>query len=212
METFGREEDYVTYLELKRTWCDRHKVEVQAYCLMPNHVHLIAVPETADGLARSIGEAHRRYARHINFREGWRGYLWQGRFASFVMDEQHFLAALRYVELNPVRAGLAGTPAEWPWSSVRAHLTGQADPLLGDVGPMRDYIGDWESYLALDIDEEERLRFQQHTRTGRPLGGAESLEQNLGRTLRKLKPCPKTAKDEKRKVLCPEAPVKAGRK
>ena len=117
------------------------------------------------------------------------------------MDEQHFLAAMRYVELNPVRAGLAGMPAEWPWSSARAHLTGQADPLMGDVGPMRDYIGDWESYLALDIDEEERLRFQQHTRTGRPLGGAgfiESLEQDLGRTLRKRKPGPKTAKNEKR--------------
>jgi len=73
---------------------------------MPNHVHLVAVPKTAEALARAVGEAHRRYTRRINFREGWRGYLWQGRFASFVMQRRHALAAVRYVERNPVRAGL----------------------------------------------------------------------------------------------------------
>lgn len=73
---------------------------------MPNHVHLVAVPEHADGLRGAFGEAHRRYTRHINFREDRRGHLWQERFASFVTDYRHILAAVRYIELNPVRAGL----------------------------------------------------------------------------------------------------------
>ena len=91
---------------------------------MPNHIHLIAVPSTEDSLRRAIGEAHQRYTRRINFREKWRGYLWQGRFASFVMDERYLLAAARYVELNPVRAELVPAAIEWPWSSARAHLCG----------------------------------------------------------------------------------------
>ena len=80
---------------------------------MPNHVHLIAVPATQEGLPRAIGEAHRRYTRHVNFREGWRGHLWQERFASFPMDENHLLAAVRYVEMNPVAAGLVDVPEEY---------------------------------------------------------------------------------------------------
>jgi putative transposase len=86
--------------------CGAHKVEVWAYCLMPDHVHLIAVPRTADGLNRAIGEAHRRYSRMVNSRENWRGHLWQGRFASYVLDKSYLLTAARYIELNPVRAGL----------------------------------------------------------------------------------------------------------
>ncbi len=107
---------------------------------MPNHVHLIAVPQTADGLARAIGEAHRRYTRWINFREDWRGHLWQERFASFPMDEAHFLAVARYVETNPVAAGLVARPEEYQWSSARAHLAGQDDG-FGKVEP-RTAAGD----------------------------------------------------------------------
>jgi len=76
------------------------------------------VPRSEDGLRRAIGEAHRRYTRRINFREKWRGYLWQGRFASFVMDEPYWVRATRYVELNPLRANLVADAAEWPWSSA----------------------------------------------------------------------------------------------
>jgi len=92
---FFRDEDYEAYLRLMREWCDREAVAVWAYCLMPNHVHLVVVPETETGLARAIGEAHRRYTRAVNFREGWRGYLMQGRFASCPMDEDYLLAAVR---------------------------------------------------------------------------------------------------------------------
>ncbi|MGZ3382632.1 MAG: transposase [Isosphaeraceae bacterium] len=92
---------------------------------MPNHVHLIVVPQSAESLRRAIGEAHRRYTRRINVREGWRGHLWQGRFASFVMDEDHLLTAAQYVELNPVRAGLVQAPSCYRWSSAAAHLRGR---------------------------------------------------------------------------------------
>ena len=123
-ETFFSDEDYQAYINLMSEWCSLCNVEVWAYCLMPNHIHLIVVPESADGLRLAIGEAHRRYTRRINFREGWRGHLWQGRFTSYVMDEKYLLACVRYIEMNPVRAGLVAKPEEWPWSSVLAHISG----------------------------------------------------------------------------------------
>ena len=110
-QTFSGEEDYQHYLELMAQFCRAEQVAIWAYCLMPDHVHLIVVPQSAESLRRAIGEAHRWYTRWINFREGWRGHLWQGRFASFVMDEDHLLTAARYVELNPVRAGLVQAPS-----------------------------------------------------------------------------------------------------
>src|SRR3990172_7401077 len=108
--TFFDDDDYQAYRDLMAEWCRRCGVRVWAYCLMPNHVHLIAVPGSPEALRQAVGEAHRRYTRLVNFREGWRGHLWQGRFASFVMDEGHLLAAARYVERSPVRAGLVTEP------------------------------------------------------------------------------------------------------
>ncbi len=92
-QSFFCDEDYESYLDLMGRWCRTHQVEIWAYCLMPNHVHLIAVPEAVEGLRRAIREGHRRYTRIVNFREGWRGHLWQARFASFVLDESHLLTA-----------------------------------------------------------------------------------------------------------------------
>jgi putative transposase len=86
-QTFFSDDDYRAYLLLLKEWCGHRGNRIWAYCLMPNHAHLIVVPKMEDGLCRGIGEAHRRYTRRINFREGWRGHLWQGRFASYVMDE-----------------------------------------------------------------------------------------------------------------------------
>ena len=100
-KTFFGEEDYQHYLSLMEQFCRAEQVAIWAYCLMPNQVHLIVVPQSAERLRRAIGEAHRRYTRWINFREGWRGCLRQGRFASFVMDKDHLLTAARYVEAQP---------------------------------------------------------------------------------------------------------------
>lgn len=173
-------------------WCGKCGVEIWAYCLMPNHVHLIAVPESEDGLRRGIGEAHRRYSRMINFRQDWRGHLWQGRFASFPMDESYLLAAVRYVELNPVRAGLVQDRASWQWSSARAHLAGLDDQLV-KVAPLLGMVGDWNLFLSAATDEEmEKIR--RHERSGRPLGSesfVERLESTLDRILKSGKPGPK---------------------
>lgn len=128
--TFFGDDDYRAYLALLAEWCGKYGVEVWAWCLMPNHVHLIAVPSTPDSLARAIGEAHRRYTRRVNFREDWRGHLWQDRFTSFPMTETHLLAAARYVEMNPVAAGLVVRPEEssgwntiWRARSARKNAT-----------------------------------------------------------------------------------------
>ena len=126
---FFRNDDYRMYLRLLREQSERWGLRVWAYCLMTNHVHLLVVPETEQSLIRGLAETHRRYTCYVNFRKGWRGYLWQGRFASGPLDEGHLVAAMRYVERNPVEAGMVQTAMEYPWSSARAHGTGQPDPV-----------------------------------------------------------------------------------
>ena len=185
--------DYKAYLRLLTDWCDRAGVEIWAYCLMPNHVHLVAVPENEHSLARAIGETHRRYTVRVNQRENWRGYLWQGRFSSYPLDEQYLHVAVRYVELNPVRAGLAREPGEYQWSSAKAHLRGK-DDLLVKVKPMLDRVGDWREYLAIGTDSTDSDLLRRHIRTGRPLGSPsfiETLEANAGRILAPRKRGPK---------------------
>jgi putative transposase len=185
-QTFFSDEDYSAYLELMAEWCTGRGVAIWGYCLMPNHVHLIAVPRSEDGLARAIGEAHRRYTRRINFREKWRGYLWQGRFASFVMDEPYLVAAARYVELNPVRAGLVSDARNWRWSSARAHLSGRDDAPVR-VAPLLAMVADWQGLLNSAIPEDLLRDLREHGRTGCPLGSAtfvERLERTVGRRLR----------------------------
>ena len=192
-QTFFCEEDYQAYLDLMGEWCGTHGVQIWAYCLMPNHVHLIAVPRSADGLRRALGEVHRRYTRMVNFREGWRGHLWQGRFASYVLDERYLLTAARYVELNPVRAGLVEAPTRYRWSSAAAHARGRDDEVV-TVGPLLDLAPNWRSFLARVIREEDIKLLRSHEQTGRPLGEEAflaTLEENLGRILRKQKPGPK---------------------
>lgn len=187
-QTFFCADDYRAYLSLMSEWLNRHQVEIWAWCLMPNHTHLIAVPQTVEGLARGIGEAHRRYTRRINFRENWRGHLWQERFASFPMDETHLLSAVRYVEMNPVKAKMVERPEEYPWSSARAHLAGEDDVLV-KVEPLLNMVGDWRSFLS-PLSEQETELLQKHERTGRPAGQVsfvEHFEQLSGRVLRPQK-------------------------
>ena len=192
-QTFFCEEDYKAYLHLLAQWCSRWKVEVWAYCLMPNHVHLIAVPPSKEALTRTVAEAHRRYTSRVNLREGWTGHLWQGRFSSFPLSDAHLYTAVRYVELNPVRAGLVKEPWQYPWSSAAAHLAGCNDRLVR-VGPLLKMFGDWREYLTRDIPEEDVQVLRRHERTGRPLGDdtfVAGLEEALGQDLRLRKRGPK---------------------
>jgi len=205
---FFSADDYVTYRAILAEGCAAAGVEVWAYCLMPNHVHLILVPSEADGLRAALAEAHRRYTRHINFREGWRGYLWQGRFASFPMDEPHLLAAARYVELNPVRAALARRARDWHWSSARAHLAGKDDALV-TVRPLLALAPDWAAFLGGGLSAEDHAAIRAGERTGRPLGTSHfisRLEKRLSRPLARRKPGPKPGN----KYCVPGTAVRSG--
>jgi putative transposase len=192
-QTFFCDEDYQYYVELMGQWCAAHDVEILAYCLMPNHVHLIAIPQSPDGLRRAIGEVHHRYTRMVNLREGWRGHLWQGRFASVVLDERYLLTAARYIELNPVRSGLINASSRYRWSSAAAHVRSKDDALV-HVAPLLEFAPNWRSFLSRVIREEDIKRVRAHERTGRPMGDEEflaTLERDLGRILRRQKPGPK---------------------
>jgi len=184
--TFFCDEDYRLYKALMAEWCSFHQVTIQAYCLMPNHVHLIAVPATSSSLRLAIGEAHRRYTLKVNKREGWTGHLWQGRFFSYPMDENHFFRAVRYVLLNPVRAGICKRPEDYPWSNAGALVSGARDSLCENKSaePLKET---WGNFMASSMDETEMRTIKLHQRTGRPLGDDRfigALERELGRTLR----------------------------
>lgn len=188
-QTFFQDSDYELYKQLLAAWCSRRQVAVWAYCLMPNHVHLILTPKDPKGLARAVGEAHRRYTLTVNAREGWRGYLWQGRFASFPMGPTHLMNAVRYVLLNPVRAGLTNEATDWPHSSARAHLLDSQDQLV-DPAPLAGRIAEWDELLRPEDCHRDLEQFHRHQRTGRPMGDDQfvrDLETLLGRRLRPQK-------------------------
>ena len=155
--------------------------------------HLIAVPKEEEGLKLAIGETHRRYSRRINFRMGWRGHLWQGRFASCPMDERYLLAAARYVERNPVAAGIVDLPGDYLWSSARHYLGQHVDSLI-QQSPLSAMVDDWQTFLSGEVDAESRAEIGRAERSGRPLGDADfvaKLEEMLSRGLRRKKPGPK---------------------
>jgi putative transposase len=184
---FFSEADYRLYIGLMAEWCRKSRVEVWAYCLMTNHVHLIAVPCTGAGLARAVGEAHRRYTRLVNEREGWIGYLWQGRFSSCPLDEPHLLTAARYIEQNPFQAKLVQAPWKYRWSSAAVHVKRQDDGLV-KAAPLLEMVNeDWRSFLGQEVGAFERELLLRHIGSGRPLGSesfVERLESTLHRRLR----------------------------
>lgn len=172
---------------------------------MPNHVHLVMVPETEDGLRPAWAEAHRQYTRYVNFRQWWRGHLLQERFHSFAMDEHYLRAAVRYVERNPMAAKLCTQLEYWPWSSVKAHLSGEDDGVVQEM-PMLSRVSDWRRYPADDVNQGiESPAIQMRSRTGLPLGEPEfisALERLTGKTLARRQPGPKP-KPQQRQVYCP---------
>ncbi|MGF7150997.1 putative transposase [Sphingomonas zeicaulis] len=199
---FFSDDDRAAYLALVAQGIAAAGVRCLAWCLMDNHVHLVLVPEDEDGLRAALGEAHRRYTSHVNAREGWRGYLFQGRFASYPMDDAHLIAAIRYVENNPVAAGLVAEAGDWRWSSARAHVAGRrvADDPLTDVAALGRHVRNWRAYLARGIEAADEAdtaeAIEARLRTGRPLGDAAwlaDMETQTGRDLapRKRGPKPK---------------------
>ena len=204
LPVFFGDDDRRLYLGLLGTGLAAGRVRCLAWCLMDNHVHLILVPDAADGLRAALAEAHRRYSRAINFREGWRGYLFQGRFASYPMDDAHLMAAVRYVERNPVAAGMVTRAEDWRWSSARSHLAERRTPDDGltDVAALGRHVANWRAMLRHGLEagvaspEGEALAeaIEARLRTGRPLGSdawIAAKEAALDRPLRPARRGPK---------------------
>lgn len=186
--TFLEEGDYALYLDLLAAARARARTAVWAYCLMPNHVHIVLVPADADGLRRTFADLHRRYTGFVNARARTTGHLWQGRYGSVAMDEAHLVNAVRYVTLNPVRAGLVARARDWPWSSARAHLAGRDDKVV-TVAPVLERVGDFARFLAEPFDEDAAYAALRRAETvGRPVGAADWLEALEARTGRRLRP------------------------
>ena len=193
-KTFFEDGDYGLYRDLLSQSAERAGVEIWCYCLMPNHVHIIAVPSDEDGLRRAFADTHRRYTGFINARMRATGHLWQGRFGAVAMDEAHLANAVRYVSLNPVRARLVTRAQDWMWSSVAAHLSGEDDGLVS-VAPVLDRYGKFADFLGEDAgDDTAWRRLRMSETSGRPLGEdawLQEIEQKTGRTIRPQKRGPK---------------------
>ena len=186
-QTFFEDGDYELYEALLSEAARKAGAEVWCYCLMPNHVHMIIVPSDEDGLRRTFADAHRRYTGYINARMRVTGHLWQGRFGSVVMDEEHLARAVRYVSMNPVRAGLVERAEQWRWSSVGSHLAGK-DNALVTVAPVLDRYGDFATFLAQEESSAEAFtRLRQSETTGRPLGSDDWMDRLSALTGRELK-------------------------
>lgn len=144
---FYAEADYRRYLELLSESADRNRSRIHAYVLMTNHVHLLATPDDAYGLSHMMQDLGRKYVGYINRVYRRSGTLWEGRFkASLIDSEVYLLTCMRYIELNPVRAGMVSHPGEYRWSSYRANAQGERDPLVSPHG----------IYLSLDPEPAGR--------------------------------------------------------
>jgi len=183
--TFFSDADYALYRDLLAEHCRAADVEVWAWCLMPNHVHLILAPSDADGLRRALAPVHRRYAGVIHARRKRTGHFWQGRFGAAAMDEEHLAAALRYLSLNPVRARLVERARDWRWSSTRAHLTGKDDGVTARA-PIRDRFPNFAGLLAIAPEADLFGQLRAAESIGRPLGDAGFLARIERLTARRL--------------------------
>jgi putative transposase len=191
LNVFRDEEDRCLYLELFAETCAMYGLMIRAYSLMPNHVHYVAVPERLDSIARTFHRAQNMYSKWFNKKHGYVGHLWQERPFSCVLSESHTRNAIRYVENNPVRAGIVSSADEYRWSSARAHCVGDPDPLL-DLNEPRAIEG-WSEWLCGEMDPKIADLIRECTFTGRPCGDdafVQEMEKLTGRNLRRKKPGP----------------------
>jgi putative transposase len=196
---FFAPDDYALYRDWLRAAAAEHGCAIHAYVLMTNHVHLLVSPRDARSIPRTLQSLGRRYVRHVNDRDRRTGTLWEGRYRATVIDsEAYFLACCRYIELNPVRAGMVAAPGDYPWSSYASHAEGAPDGLLTmhrlyrALG--RSAAARREAYRAL-VDEPlagavvDDIR--RATNTGWALGGARFRDAVARATGRRAAPLPR---------------------
>lgn len=188
-DVFFHDDDKQLYLEWLTDYCLKHQVTILAYCLMDNHIHLVLIPETADGLQKVLKPLHMRYAQYINKQHGWTGHLWQGRFFSSALDEPHTYSAIRYVERNPVEAGMVEKAEDYPWSSA-AHHCGLVtnDALSNRANSVVDIPeSDWSGWLAIAENKAVTEVLERNVEKGLPCGNdsfIDRLEQLANCSLR----------------------------
>jgi putative transposase len=190
---FHVEEDRTVYLQLLREYGERYAVRWWGYCLMSNHVHLVAVPMKENALANALRRAHSDYARYANVKLRTSGHFWQNRYYSCPLDRIHQWTALAYVERNPVRAGMVSRAEDYVWSSAPMRLSGSDASEFLDLAQWRRCYSPerWRDILATGVGEEaEWERIREATRTGRPLGSPDFVRDvgvGLGRVLERRK-------------------------
>ena len=190
-DVFFVDEDRQVYLDYLNQHADKYGLEVFGYCLMTNHIHIIAVPHNEDSLARAMGRTHFRYAQYINRFHKRSGHLWQGRFYSCALDESHFFVAMKYIELNPVRTKVCRVPWRYEWSSAAVHIDKKSKSELINLSAWYEMISanQWKNSLLDGIDDSQVLSLRCNTHTGRPLGSdsfLSKMEKLLGRRVRAL--------------------------
>jgi len=189
-DVFFTDEDQETYLAWLTDYCQEYNVEILAYCLMSNHIHLIAVPDTKEGLQNVLKPLHMRYAQRFNRQRGIKGHVWQGRYFSAPLDDSYLWAAIRYVERNPVRAGMVKKAEHYPWSSAAAHCHKKEDKVLTSSGYWQsqfDGIKDWSGWLAEADDPGKLSVIRRNVEKGLPCGSdafLKKLEKIAKRTLK----------------------------
>lgn len=188
-DVFFRDADRSTYLDWLHEYCSRYRVQVLAYCLMTNHVHIVAVPDADDGLEKVFRPVHSRYAMRVNRVREWKGHVWQGRFFSSTLDEPYMWASIRYVERNPVRAGLVDRAEDYRWSSAVAHCGLSTDPVLTRDSTWLETLGtidNWSKWLAEVDPPAQIVDLRQRFRQCLPCGSenfVRGLELRAGQSL-----------------------------
>ncbi len=189
---FKDDADRRKYLYFIADYSQKYRLTILSYCLMSNHIHLIAVPKDEDSLADTLRIAHTRYSQYFNKKMHAAGHLWQGRYYSCVLDDQHLIASARYVERNPVRAKLVKKPTDYVWSSAESHTAISNNDII-DASHLFKYVEvkqcEWKAFVDRSDEPEEIANIRKHTITGRPLGNVvfiQKLEKTFGERLHAL--------------------------
>jgi len=188
-DVFYTDTDKNLYLKWLNEYCQKYNVDILAYCLMTNHVHLVLQPDLADGLQKVLKPLHMRYAQYINKSKGWKGHLWQGRFFSSALDESYLWSAIRYIEQNPVRAGMVEVAEDYVWSSAAAHCGIRKDSLLTELTGMKRAVPlhEWSKWLSRPEKEGDINIIRRNVEKGLPCGSEyfiDHLETQTNRQLR----------------------------
>ena len=181
-EVFFTDEDRLRYLAWLCEYSERFQFRVFAYCLMTTHVHMVGEPTNETGMGKMMRVLSTRHSQAVNKIQGWTGHLWQSRYWSTTLDEAHLHRAVRYVEQNPVRAGLVTDAGEYRWSSAACHCGMGIDPILAGDQAWSGKLEDWPRLLKENLDEEMLLEIRTKTKNGQPCGD-ENFVAKLSRML-----------------------------